>query len=660
MAFPNNYAPTGLPGDLTQTGMTPPAPAAQALAPVAPPPAPKPEGVDAPVEYETGSPSDQSMYNSAMAEAIQEQNEADQMHPQTLRRGNGMELLGEGVNPHIYGGEEGLQNLKQLTNPEGTVTAIRNAQNAEEQKNKALESHFSSEKDRESQALAAMQFRRQQDAVEEQRRQAELDQQAQAYTQELATSGKFWSNPGNIISAIAFSLMPMAGGAPDSGVKLINAAIDREMAGRRAMAEQHLGELRSSLAGYRRIAGDRQAGDLLAEAEMRRMAAMEVQRIAAQYESPIAKAKSEIVVNQLQKESLGKYMQLYAQAYKNPQFVPEAIRKNLLEGGRDGSGYRQFSDAGTKGMPATSANPEVRNSAAVGNLGNSPTTATTRGGGNLSSSQIAEYAAAGSAGYTKQIEARAARGELKRQDAINYITAMNERRLSSFLPPGSPQYNKQMQADFQKVQEDSSKIAAAAAPYAEYHQSLRNVQANVNYISNYCKLTGKNPDEFMSKLGLIVGSGKAEKLRDLQEQFTGAPGSKEEQAAVNARRAVGDLYQKFYAVKGAYMTKNLGANQSLTEVENLGKYIQDNPSFRNMAGFISSESSKAAAGEMNAVRHAPSAEARILYLASQQKDYIGTKLTDGGIKSARESNAVAPSVSNVLQNARSNPARDKQ
>jgi hypothetical protein len=166
----------------------------------------------------------------------------------------------------------------------------------EREKSDAMASMYSQQAEKDTAAAASMQLQRQSDLAEEGKRQKQLEDATAYYSQDLADQGKFWTNPGNIIAAISFSLMPIFSNDPTVGVKLINQAVQQDMSNRQHAADATLGSLRSNLNGYHKIAGDRQAGDLLAQAEAHRMAAMEIGRVAQKFEGPISQKKAQVAI----------------------------------------------------------------------------------------------------------------------------------------------------------------------------------------------------------------------------------------------------------------------------------------------------------------------------------------------------------------------------
>lgn len=226
----------------------------------------------------------------------------------------------QGSDYSSIGGTEGKSSFQKafVDGPKELENSINAAEQAQAEKAKELGKVYDSEASRQAQATAATNARRTSDQQALEQRQQTLDKATQFYTDDLADQGKFWTNPGNIIAAISYSLLPIFGNDPAIGVKMINQAIDRDMANRQHAAQGTLGALRSNLAGYQKLTEDRQAGDMLADSEARRVAANEVARIAQKFESPISQAKAQAVIQDLRMKSEVSKMEAYKMWVNSP------------------------------------------------------------------------------------------------------------------------------------------------------------------------------------------------------------------------------------------------------------------------------------------------------------------------------------------------------
>jgi len=247
-----------------------------------------------------------------------------------------------GENFAAVGGRRGKERYEQAfdTAPNMGIEALAEGAITQEKEGRELADFYKKEQQRATDVSSNLLSRRMEDEQGELQRQAELDQKSQQYTQNLSDRGAFWKNPGNIMSAIAFALMPLAGAEKGYGMKLLNNAIQADFTQRKNIADGALGELRSNLSGYRTIAKDRQAGDLLAQAEGYRVAAMEVQRIAASYQGEKAQNAAKAMAADLMNKSNVTAMEAYNRMRIYQQ--PTVMTKQMQEAFRNLPGYSTF------------------------------------------------------------------------------------------------------------------------------------------------------------------------------------------------------------------------------------------------------------------------------------------------------------------------------
>jgi hypothetical protein len=173
-----------------------------------------------------------------------------------------------------------------------------------------------------------------------QQRQQELDTMSKTYTAQLSDRKAFWKNPGNVISAIAFSLMPLGSNDPTVGIRLLDNAIKADWNQRKELADMSLGEMRSNIAGYRQLMGDKLAGDQMALAESYRLGALEIQRISAQYQGPKAKAAAAKISGEFMQRSEALQMQLF---HNLVNVKPQAMAAPVGQALRARPGYENYS-----------------------------------------------------------------------------------------------------------------------------------------------------------------------------------------------------------------------------------------------------------------------------------------------------------------------------
>ncbi len=524
------------------------------------------------------------------------------------RGGQSATVLPEGENFNPLGGKEGRKNFNTAYDPDPLINAMMNAEDAKAARNEAVTSHYKSEAERQTAAMAGINARRAADQQEEQRRMAVLDQQVTRYTDDLHNQNKFFENPGNIISAIAFSLMPIFSSDPAIGAKLIGQAIDRDMASRKSTADMHLGELRSNLGAYRKMMGDKQAGDLMAEAETRRIAAMEIERIGAQFESPISKAKTMAAAEMQRSQAAA----LRMEAYRHGAYVgPRVERPGIVGALKAGGGYTPYGvEQGTPGSGARSI------------VANSPSTAV--GADEKPSSLSAARTMALAVGKPEEALRQAKAGNLTTSDVHAIVNQGIAARIASYKVPGTPAYNEEFQKMRKDANEGASAIAKQAQPFQARQAALSSIQQDMNYIENFYrnkKYGNRNPNAFMDDLRTGVGSGTAEWLRDLQQRYSDpkSPEAVEVKAAV---RASNRLYQKLAGELVGFKSKAIGGSQSVQELAGVGEYITNNPSWEKFSGYVRNESMKAQRELMNAIDSSTSSEGKLIWLA----EHGGTRL----------------------------------
>ena len=209
--------------------------------------------------------------------------------------------------------------------PEAAIQHLKDSTEVQSKKDEALADLYSQEADRASRAAAERKFASEQDQANLMRQQQELQAKTTEYAQSLHSEGNFWKNPGNIVSAIAYALMPITSNDPTIGVKMIDSAIARDLAERRADADSKLGALRSNIAGFREIMGNREAGDLAAEAAARAVAADQVKAMAQRFQSPLAKAQAQAMIESLTTDNGRLYMDASKARYNGAGVVDKQI-----------------------------------------------------------------------------------------------------------------------------------------------------------------------------------------------------------------------------------------------------------------------------------------------------------------------------------------------
>ncbi len=161
--------------------------------------------------------------------------------------------------------------------------------------------------------LAAITRNRQERQEQIQAAQQKLDAGMQNYSNQLSDSGAAWNNPHSIMSAIAVAFTALGGGDSLGMQKLISDQVNADFMRRKALADMHLGELRSNVAMYRAIAGDKDLGDQWALAESHRIASEQIGRISEQFQGPLAKSKGAVLKEAEAAQSNLIKMKIYAE-----------------------------------------------------------------------------------------------------------------------------------------------------------------------------------------------------------------------------------------------------------------------------------------------------------------------------------------------------------
>lgn len=491
-------------------------------------------------------------------------------------QGPGNEVMPEGLDFNVVG-PDGKSDFQRAfgsgpdDGPAKVSSAIDAGAMAESDRNKALQEHYTGEQQRQTMSMATIEARRQSDDRDNQRRQAELDKAVSYYSNDLANQNKFWQNPGNIVSAIAFSLMPIAGGDPAMGAKLIQQAVNQDMANRKDLADMHLGALRSNLGEYRKMAGDRRVGDLLAESEAKRIVAMDIERIAAQYQSPIALAKAETLKQNFLMQSVQAKMAAFQayHIYKAPQAVDPRIAAQYRNAGPGGlAAYASMNGEGTGGKGPGAVKGTLPNG--------SPTTASAafRGG-------HGPVGPDGKPGPTTAQKPKAydlhsimqSRGVASPKELLAQQAQDVENEAAATTKPGdSIAFNKAVQQIKAKDEADAKVIGEQYKVIAPKSVGLRRLERDMNLIEEGARAAGVQPQEFIGNFRAYVGGSMASRIRNIQQSIVNTnPGTK---VAKEAQERM-DAQERFHNLLAGqimdYYHSRMGSAQSPSET---GRGIQ--------------------------------------------------------------------------------------
>lgn len=503
---------------------------------------------------------------------------------------------------------------QQTGGPARQAAARRDLADTQSQRANTVAEFYKAQTERDTQAAAEFKQRAQADQVNLAARQQKLDEATQFYTNDLADQGKFWTNPGNIVSAIAFSLMPIFSNDPTIGANLINRAIDRDMANRQHAAQGTLGALQSNLSGYHKIASDRQAGDLLARAEAHRIAAQEIARIGAQFEGPIAQKQMAVAIEDQQERQRATQME----AHKAMVHIEANKRAIGLHNARDiggESGYRPYGSNVTPGGPSGNA--------VQGSIGGTPTTASQE---RFSSPQAAARSHIAVKGGPSAVLSAAERGELRDKDLENAVKASmyaEGRRLHPHDPPDTA---------FQKVYGEARKeLAGFNVEYvkkAPTRSMVSNLRTRMDIIERSERGEGKDPEAFIS-------FARANWPQGLYQQYTklmsGDPsqGNKAEQRAALRKQAVDQFLGEFQTVINQNTHDMAGGSQTSMELANLAKEVSGLSTWKERRNYLARKD-LALQSEVNALKTGLSPGAAVLLRLRTDTGRVNTPMQRKG------------------------------
>ncbi len=518
-------------------------------------------------------------------------------------------VQGEGENFLPTGGRSefeetykaGPQRLAQAQKELGQLTAG---------KSEAMSQQYQRSAQQATEAMAANKARRAHDDQEIAVRQQNLDKAVQHYSNDLADQGKFWTSPGNIISAIAFSLMPVFSNDPAIGAKLINQAIDRDMTNRKDLANMHLGELRSNLGNYRKLAEDHNVGDQIAQSEAHRLAALEIERISANFDSPIAKEKAKAMVE----DQLMRAGQTRQVAYNHYNYNTVRRLDPRVAGAFEAPGKAGNTDA-WKSFTVPGNTP---GKAIQGSIAGSPTTAATdktpvsiQG---LKPTQLA--ALAHSPG---EVAKMGLDGRLDKDGLTSMYGRIIAKRADSLVPPGTANYAVKYNEEVERLQKASdagvAEIAKVAQPFQVGLAVTTRLQRDMDIIERECRQAGINPNEFLGEMRAGLGGPLTSKIQDLRNRLDSSGDSASERETVNRRQASERFHQAMSGKIVGYYHDLAGAAQNPAETGNLKQVISSEASWEKMKTFIQGESQNYAQQVKGAIAASPDPYSAALYMA---------------------------------------------
>lgn len=523
--------------------------------------------------------------------------------------GPGQAVMPEGTDYLSVGGPQGAQNVYDafVSGPAKLAEAIRAGGEAQAQEGEQLSKVYAEQRDHARDYESALKEQYKLREQEMQSRLAELEKYTKSYTDNLADQGAFWHNPQNVISAMAASLMHLATDDRSLGVRMLNGAIQSDLANRRALAEGHLGQLRSNMAEYDKIAGDKIGGMQLAEAEAKRVAANEIQRIAAQFQGPKAKANAEFIANQLLRESMLGYMDFYrTRLYNKPGLVDPRILKEYQKGGQafPNAGYTPFSQypEAQQGAPQPTANA-AKAGGYAGAMGS--------GGGAASVGAALSGGSKPDIGPQIPAQTRAAMNlRFPGGDKLAEAAIQDTRRqayMEAGVQPGTPSnmmtaaqkhaFNKSMKEQEIAANAQLKEVASGLSQVANRHAGLRLIADDMATVEQAAKQYGIPMDQLVSTKGRAsIGGAEWIKLNQKYDALIAAdPQNRSKHAEAKAKiNAAGErLMQLMVGDINSYYKEHAGSAITSTELPRLEAYVGVSSPYSVLRTYVNNESGKA-------------------------------------------------------------------
>ncbi len=516
-------------------------------------------------------------------------------------------VQGPGEDYSREGGAHGKSDWEDtfVTKPAQIERAMMEGADVEGQYGQAKSDYYKRLQKSQGDELAILQSRRIAHQQEIEAQQANIQQATESYSNDLADRGQFWKNPLHIVGAIGAAMMALGSGGPTIGVKLINDAVTADFNERKQLANMHLGELRSNLGSYRQIAGDKELGDRLALAESLRVAVMEGDRIAAQFQGPAAKAKWAAVAKETNAQRQVLMMNMYHQGVYQPAGVvdPRIADANKAAGKAlgPGIGYTPFAGPGTASGGASGGQGQ---SGAGGSQSYSagPTAAKPGVFGGGISPEVLAAAEARAPGSGRQAQAE--------HDEV-------AQRIWSVSRGNPATYNDKMEAFEQKQEDDIKGIAVAAQPIVAKINGYRRLGDDIGLIRVMANRLHTDPDTLLgSGSGAIMGKEFMAKYKDTMHLLGNTDPAKANKYATELQEtenAVERFKQVLAGNQNTYIHDKSGGNVSANENLRMKEYLRQG--FRGIVTFHDNESKLAQSEFDNATNSAAHPVSGTLYRA---------------------------------------------
>lgn len=581
--------------------------------------------IDAPIA-QPGEVAPNTEFTNDMANAAQATDQFDQDITPRFNGptgGPGVSVQDEGENYLPYGGKDAYEETF-VRRPQQIEQAIKVAGETEAQFNDAKKNFFERTQAAQAEELAVMQQHRIENAAQVAAQQAKIDMATKRYTSDLADRGQFWLNPGNILAAFGAALV--AAGSPGDrgiGIRTIQAAVEADYNKRKGLADMHLGELRSNLAQYRQIAGDKEQGDKLAFAESNRVAGMELERIAAQFQGPLAKAKAQEMAAQFyQKSELMKAQVHSAMVYNTARAIPTPLKQSFDKTGKatGGEGYTSYQAQNAPPVPVPG---KTLPGQAPGKTASGPAV----------SPAVANTAKALASVPNGVIDTETKKLYDERAPGASKLAPMFRQRVAeqAVINAGPHPTVEKLRQEAQKVVRGYHTQVAEVAKEAGPAMADQKTWSALDQDLQLFERAAGGPDKVNDYFGYLQKGGAARldnQISQLKQQF-GSRGTPEEQRQIHQLEAVQRINQVIANKTVDYYHQMAGSAQSPTERGDLERVIGTSSPYAAIKNFAAIKS-KEAAGKYQA--STVGLDAPAMYLLQIRLGQKSVKLNTPGTK----------------------------
>lgn len=548
-------------------------------------------------------------------------------------RGTPGTVMPEGEDFLPYGGEKSQELLQNVyeKGPQEIAGATQHLAQIEQDEGEARGNYWKNEQKRSSDAMDAIKVQQaiHQQAVND--RLAEIEKKTKFYTDDLANRGAFWHSPSNIAAAMGAALMNLWTDDRSLGPKLLNQAIQADLQRRKMVMDTDIGGMRSNLGIYEKIAGDKIGGMVLAEAEAKRVAAMELERLAAQFQGPKAKEKAAIMSKKLMMESMDAYGRLYANVFYNKAHLenPAIAATMKATGQTTPGGWRAFGQtpgvttapqSGAKAVPAKvvpmAGATGVAQPAAQNKPSGSPTAETIL---NEKEAAALDSRFRGASTIVRTGFAEVDRRARRAAGIPEGVDLSDPRIPKQYID----KYNAESAAAEARATDELQKVAPALNEHSSRVSGLRIIQRDMELAKVGAKAAGMDIDQFLESGERAVLGGefksKVDNYFDALARAEPGQASKWKMQKQAVQDASARLRQLFAGQINEYYVKHAGAAVTAVEKPRLEAYVGLGGTARQWEGFLDAES-RTANGEMNTALSSLSAPARALFFLNMGEE----------------------------------------